>query len=125
MIQKLRPRLDPLEIISEQVASMLVSHGWPGNVRELRNVVERMLLFPERPETVLERAPTGMPVRDSDLMGLPFHDARRELNDRFEKVYLSSVLDACGGRVTRAADKAGITRQTMHRLMTKHRLIKP
>ena len=57
-------------------------------------------------------------------MGLPFHDARNLWNGRFEKVYLSSMLDACGGVVAKAAQKAGIPRQTFHRLMTKHRLRK-
>jgi two-component system response regulator GlrR len=123
-VQKLRPDADPVEVISDQVLSMFHNHDWPGNVRELRNVVERLLLFPDRPRAAL--SPTGVSSgrEAADLLGLPFHEARRAWTDRFEKVYLSSMLDAHGGVVSQAAEAAGIPRQTFHRLMTKHRLKK-
>jgi len=122
-VQKLNPDLDPVEVISDEVLAMFLSHDWPGNVRELRNVVERLLLFPERPGTAIQAA--GRPQdADPDLMKLPFHDARTMWNDRFEKVYLTTVLDACDGVVTRAAKAAQIPRQTFHRLMSKHGLSK-
>jgi len=123
-VQKLRPDTDPVEVISDQVLSMFSNHDWPGNVRELRNVVERLLLFPDRPQAAL--SPTGGSAKSesADLLGLPFHEARRALTDRFEKVYLSALLDAHEGVVARAAEAAGIPRQTFHRLMNKHRLKK-
>ena len=52
---------------------------------------------------------------------VPFHEARREWTDRFEKAYLSAILDACNGVVSRAAKKAGIARQTFYRLLEKHK----
>jgi DNA-binding NtrC family response regulator len=124
-VQKLRPDADPVEVVSDPVLSMFQNHDWPGNVRELRNVVERLLLFPERPEAAISptgRAPGGQEA--DDLLGLPFHEARRAWTDRFEKVYLSSMLDNHQGVVSQAAEAAGIPRQTFHRLMSKHRLKK-
>ena len=124
-VQKLRPDADPVEVISDQVLSMFHNHDWPGNVRELRNVIERLLLFPERPGAAISptgRAPAGQDA--DDLLSLPFHEARRAWTDRFEKVYLSSMLDSHNGVVSQAAEAAGIPRQTFHRLMTKHRLKK-
>ena len=122
-VQKLQPDADPVEVISDQVLSMFSNHDWPGNVRELRNVIERLLLFPGRPQAAI--SPTESSSRqEADLMGLPFHEARRAWTDRFEKVYLSSMLDAHDGVVSKAAEAAGIPRQTFHRLMNKHRLKK-
>ena len=123
-VQKLRPEADPVEVISDQVLSMLSNHDWPGNVRELRNVVERLLLFPDRPQAAISPAGGAPSQEAADLLGLPFHEARRSWTDRFEKIYLSSLLDAHGGVVSKAAEAAGIPRQTFHRLMTKHRLKK-
>ena len=123
-VQKLRPEADPVEVISDQVLSMLSNHDWPGNVRELRNVVERLLLFPDRPRAAISPAGGAPSQEAADLLGLPFHEARRSWTDRFEKIYLSSLLDAHGGVVSKAAEAAGIPRQTFHRLMTKHRLKK-
>jgi len=121
-VQKLRPELDPLEIISESVLAMFMNHNWPGNVRELRNVVERLLLFPENPLAAIPQTQVKPQDSTQSIMSLPFHEARDRWNEQFEKVYLTTVLDGCGGVVVRAAERAGIPRQTFHRLLTKHRL---
>jgi len=123
-VQKLDPELDPVEVISEQVISMFLSHDWPGNVRELRNVVERLLLFPNRPEAALALTPARQDNALSNLMSLPFHDARRQWTEQFEKMYLSATLDSCNRVISNAAKAAGIPRQTFHRLMAKHGLKK-
>jgi len=123
-VQKLRPDLDPVEIVSGQVLSMLMSYDWPGNVRELRNVVERLLIFPDRPEAAIDALASPTRGGEEDLMQLPFHDARQRWTDRFEREYLMAMLDANRGVVAQAARMAGIPRQTFHRLMTKHRLAK-
>jgi DNA-binding NtrC family response regulator len=123
-VQKLRPDADPVEVISDQVLSMFQNHDWPGNVRELRNVVERLLLFPGRPGAAISPTGGSSGQEAADLLSQPFHEARRSWTDRFEKIYLSSMLDAHGGVVSQAAEAAGIPRQTFHRLMAKHRLKK-
>ncbi|MBN2360435.1 MAG: sigma 54-dependent Fis family transcriptional regulator [Deltaproteobacteria bacterium] len=124
-VQKMRPELDPAEVISDAVVAMLLNHDWPGNVRELRNVVERLLVFPDQPATALD-APARHDVGSSgDLLELPFHRARQLLNDRFEREYLTAVLERARGVVAQAAKLADIPRQTFHRLMAKHKLVKP
>jgi DNA-binding NtrC family response regulator len=122
-VQKMRPDLDPLDVISDQVLAMLVNHLWPGNVRELRNVVQRLLLFPNSPQSAIEQLEHIDP-EVLDEMRLPFHDARRKWNERFEKAYLMNSLDKSEGVVSRAAQVAEIPRQTFHRLMKKYGLLK-
>jgi transcriptional regulator with GAF, ATPase, and Fis domain len=122
-VGKLNPDADPEEVINQQVLALFKNHDWPGNVRELRNVVERLLLFPERPESAIQQA--GIETAQGEgLMNLPFHEARGRWVDRFEQAYLQTLLAASDGVVARAARAAGIPRQTFHRLMTKHGLTK-
>ena len=42
--------------------------------------------------------------------------------DAFERGYLEALLRAESGVVSRAADRAGVPRQTFHRLIRKHGL---
>ena len=123
-VQRLDSKLDPIEVISDQVLAMFMNHDWPGNVRELRNVVERLLLFPEKPETALITGEYSSEDSTQNLLRMPFHDARTKWNERFEKSYLAAMLDSCDGVVAHAAERAQIPRQTFHRLMTKHGLRK-
>lgn len=126
MVQKLDPGADPLAVVNDRVLAMLMNHDWPGNVRELRNVVERLLLFPERPQAALAARPpggdgAGLNV-DAEMLGLPFTEARRRVVDAFERAYLSAALDAAGGVVAKAAEVTGVPRQSFYRLMNKHGL---
>ncbi len=120
--KQLQPERDPEEVISEEMLALLLNHPWPGNVRELRNVIERLFLFPDWPEAALSPGGDVPKSRDGEVMELPFHEARRIVTERFERVYLAAILDACDGVVARAAQKADIPRQTFHRLMGKHNL---
>jgi two-component system response regulator AtoC len=86
-------------------------------VRELRNVVERLLLFPDRPDAALAQA--GLASGTDDLSRLDFNEARRRWQERFESIYLANLLQSCGGVVSKAAERAGISRQTLHRLINK------
>ncbi len=122
MVQGLSPDKDPQAVIHDQVLALFFNHDWPGNVRELRNVVERLLLFPERPEAALPEGDAQDFGMDADVLGMPFNDARRRVVEEFERAYLSAALDAAGGVVAKAADTAGVPRQSFYRLMSKHGL---
>jgi len=122
MVQGLSPDKDPQAVIHDQVLALFFNHDWPGNVRELRNVVERLLLFPDRPEAALPEGDAQGFGMDADVLGMPFNDARRRVVEGFERAYLSAALDAAGGVVAKAADAAGVPRQSFYRLMSKHGL---
>jgi DNA-binding NtrC family response regulator len=122
IVRQLQHERDPKDVISEDVLALLLNHPWPGNVRELRNVIERLLLFPDWPEAALTPGSELPQTGEGEVMEMPFHEARRVVTERFEKAYLASALDACDGVVARAAQKADIPRQTFHRLMSKHNL---
>ncbi|HWU87902.1 MAG TPA: sigma-54 dependent transcriptional regulator [Kofleriaceae bacterium] len=98
-------------VLTPSVNAALVAHDWPGNVRELRNVVERLLAVGDL---------AGALARDVPADFENYYVAKRDAIERFERAFVRVSLDACGGVVTRAARRAGISRQMFHRLMSRH-----
>ncbi|HEX2692201.1 MAG TPA: sigma 54-interacting transcriptional regulator [Kofleriaceae bacterium] len=127
--------------LSPSLLALLDRHDWAGNVRELRNVVERALSLgdaglgdlaepgaasaartsagdggPTRPA-----GPTGGPT-PSDMLELPFKEAKAALVENFERDYLTALLARHRGNISRAAAEAGIDRNYIHRLVKKYGL---
>ena len=102
----------------------MTKHDWPGNVRELRNYVERSIVLQSASPT-LRRGLTGpasaSPTNGIDL-SVPFRIAKDSVIDSFERGYLSSLLEAAGGNMSKAARMAGMDRMYLHRLVQKHGL---
>jgi DNA-binding NtrC family response regulator len=116
--------------VSAELVEMLSRHDWPGNVRELRNVLERLAAFPDLGAGALAGAlgkPAGTPSEDprprpevtQQLLALPYHDAKDRVLESFEKTYLLEHLKAANGVVTRAAQRAGLPRQSFHRMLRR------
>jgi DNA-binding NtrC family response regulator len=105
----------------------LAAHAWPGNVRELENVVERAVAMAggelvepgDLPPDLAEGAP---PAPGAALAALPYKDAVSGARDRVTREYLVALLTEFGGNVTRAAERAGLERESLHRLLRKHGL---
>ena len=51
-----------------------------------------------------------------------FIELKRETVARFEREYLTHLLDACGGNVSRAARRARKDRRDFRRLLRRHAL---
>ena len=89
-------------------------------------MVERLLLFPERPESAIRRSKSpasGEPFMDK-MLEMPFRQFQEKLKEHYEKAYLSAVLDSCNGVMSWAAKKSGLPRQTFYRLVAKYQLKK-
>ena len=104
-----------VEGFSRPANAAMMSYDWPGNVRELCNRVHRAIVMTDQrlitPDD-LGLAVTGGPVG----IGL---DAARILAERD---MISTTLGRVGRNVTHAAQKLGISRMTLYRLMDKHGL---
>lgn len=105
----------------------LTSYPWPGNVRELENAVERAVVVAEPPRIQLEdlppdvrAAPSGRTLPNDLLIRIPYREAVEMARDRISREYLSALLRAFGGNVTRAAERAGIERESLHRLLKRY-----
>jgi two-component system response regulator AtoC len=110
-----------------EALARLAGYGWPGNVRELENAIERAVaLAPgERIETAdlppeVAGAPPALGVDPAALAKLPYREAVAEARDRTSRDYLVALLAEFGGNVTRAAERAGLERESLHRLLRKH-----
>jgi len=57
---------------------------------------------------------------ESELAGLSYREALASARDRGSRDYLSALLKAFGGNVSRAAERAGLERESLHRLLRRH-----
>jgi two-component system, NtrC family, nitrogen regulation response regulator NtrX len=94
----------------------LQSRRWPGNVRELQNAVERAVLMSASDTVRREDLPPDDPRLAKEtpgelLPGQTLADAREE----FEKRALARALADAKGNVSRAAERLGLDRTTLHR----------
>ncbi len=106
----------------------LTSYPWPGNVRELENAVERSvavsagaLVTSQDLPPEITAAPPG-PGRGELLTSLPYRDAVELARDRTSREYLVALLREFHGNVTQAASRAGMERESLHRLLKRHGL---
>ena len=51
---------------------------------------------------------------------MKYDDAKKEVNGSFQKEYIRGLLDSCRGNITKAAEKAGLSRQALYKLIRKH-----
>ena len=126
LARRLRPEVDPASWLDERALAVLSSYEWPGNVRELRNVVERLAVLPELSLEAALGGSLGARAEaspdTSGLLKLSYHDAKERVLDAFEKQYVAQLLEGEQGVVARAAERAGVPRQTFFRLIRKHGL---
>jgi len=95
----------------------LAGRRWPGNVRELQNLVERAVLMTSAP--VVDAA--DLPPEDDGLGRGADPDTLRpgqtlaEAREGFERRVVAKVLGETKGNVSRAAERLGLDRTTLHR----------
>ncbi|MDB4940476.1 MAG: Response regulator of zinc sigma-54-dependent two-component system [Labilithrix sp.] len=114
-------RLFPAAVLAE-----MAKHDWPGNVRELRNYIERSVVL-QSANLTLRRGAGGVATSTHGQAGgidlsTPFRIAKDGVIDSFERSYLSQLLEAAGGNMSKAARMAGMDRMYLHRLVQKHGL---
>ncbi len=102
----------------------LMEYDWPGNVRELENVIQRSLLVSEsgniqETDIILGREQLPWLAEAEGFSGVTYDKAKEEVFRRFQKEYFTSLLGKCNGNITLAADKSGITRTALHRIIKK------
>jgi DNA-binding NtrC family response regulator len=113
-------------LFGPNVIAEMAKHDWPGNVRELRNYVERSVVLQSAwPDSAQELSTHGH-VSSSEPAGIdltvPFRTAKDSVIDAFERAYLSQLLEAAGGNMSKAARMAGMDRMYLHRIVQKHGL---
>lgn len=100
---------------SDEALTALRSHNWPGNVRELENKVQRAVIMARGNYIVPEDL--GLTGASKDK---PEKSTFKEARNRFESRYIREALRRNKGNVTHAAEHIGITRSTLHSLLSKY-----
>jgi two-component system response regulator AtoC len=118
-----------LQGFAPEALRRLASHPWPGNVRQLENVVERAVAVAGgelvEPGDLPPDLPGGAPASPGPgaaLASLPYKDAVAGARDRVTREYLVALMTEFEGNVTRAAERAGVERESLHRLLRRHGL---
>ncbi len=104
----------------------LTGYGWPGNVRELANAVERAAAVAQGSEVELRDLPADVTGAQEGklpaeiLAQMPYREAVETARDQTSRDYLVALMREFGGNVTRAAERAGMERESLHRLLKRY-----
>jgi DNA-binding NtrC family response regulator len=108
----------PTAAFDGRAIAQLQAHDWPGNVRELERVVELARPHSEDcPDGVIEAAhlpPLGEFAQEERPSQI---EARVERLDDVIHNHVLDVLLRCNGNKVRAADRLGISRSTLYRML--------
>lgn len=114
--------------VSPELMRELLSRPWFGNVRELRNFVERARTLGAR-EALATSSQTPSSTGAASWLGLPsdwyeasFSDFRECVAEASEREYVRRLLERHGGKVAQAAQRVGINRTYLYRLIKKYGL---
>jgi len=80
------------------------------------------LLIARALERRRERAPHAADpaAADAHLVALSYREALADARDRGSREYLEALLKVFAGNVSRAAQRAGLERESLHRLLRRH-----
>lgn len=99
---------------SRQALTAIQSYSWPGNVRELENRVKRAIIM--APGSRLTPGDLDLEAPFAKYAGQGLREAREAL----EKDLIQRVLTRHNGNVTRSATELGVSRPTLHELISKY-----
>ena len=121
--------------LTSAAKAKLMSHVWPGNVRELQGVIHRAVAMasgetldvydldlPESPKPELNGPTMTLLSREGVSGNSSFQDMKAKVVEEFERAYLSELLAAHQGNISKAARAAKKERRAFQRLLMKHGL---
>ena len=93
----------------------MMAYGWPGNVRELINVLEYAFVVCREDAISVQHLPmlAGKELRAG-------HYRKRNVAENGERERLVRALEETGGIRQKAAERLGISRVTLWKLLKKH-----
>lgn len=119
----------PLKELTSEAMQAILRYNWPGNVRELRTAIEHGVVMATGPKVTLRDLPAfvrqghNVPPMAAPKWTTP---KAEQFNLQAQETHLIlQALDQCGGNITHAARKLGISRRTLHRKIKELNLKQP
>ena len=131
----------PVKAISPEALAALAAYPWPGNVRELRNVIERSVVLAAGEELTPADLPEELapisagqsrsassplispdqPIMEKEPLNYkgPAATGSAESLAEAEKRQILAALAEAGGNKSKAAERLGISRRTLHRKLNQ------
>jgi len=108
--------------MTPEAMNVLMAYDWPGNVRELRNAIEQMVVLSRAEKLTLRDVPAT--VRGgADLTKVTIVRPGATMTvEEAERQLIVQALKETGGNRTRAAQKIGMSRRTLHRKLKTYNL---
>ncbi|MBN2809325.1 MAG: sigma-54-dependent Fis family transcriptional regulator [Deltaproteobacteria bacterium] len=112
--------------LAPEVISQLKKYHWPGNVRELKNLMERLSIMSaselvqisDLPPYLRSGAQAADTIPSAAWQNLLRCDSLAEAVKDFEKLYITSKLNASDWNIAKAATIIGTTRRNLRRKIT-------
>jgi two-component system response regulator AtoC len=131
-MEKFNKKLDRTVLqVDSRVKELFVCYGWPGNIRELENLMERLVVMAGGDTIELEDIPAELRLAASapqvsrlEATEKPFKDVMKSHMEEVEKQAIIQCLEECGGNVTKAAQRLGLSRKGLQLKMIKYNLRK-
>jgi DNA-binding NtrC family response regulator len=109
----------PRPVLTGAALDALRAHRWPGNVRELENAIQRAVIVCRgdriQPYHLGLTGSGWTAAADADAV--EYSEGKRQAIERFQREFVHRALDACGGNVSHAAERCGLTRAAFQRIM--------
>lgn len=109
-----------LKRIDEAGLRELMNYNWPGNIRELENLLKRLTFLVD--DRVITNDLIIKELRTAEtLNGFDSVTSKSEIKEN-EKDLIVKVLKSCHDNKSAAAEKLGITRQTLYNKIRKYKI---
>jgi two-component system response regulator AtoC len=128
ILSAMPPRDGEAPSLTSEALAALVAYDWPENVRELAQTLDAMARRTTAPRIGIEAVPEevrrapNLRADPARLVELTYREVIDLARERTTRDYLVELLRAARGNVTRAAQRADIERESLHRLMRRFHL---
>lgn len=104
-----------LKGFDQEACRLLLACPWHGNIRELQHVVEKAAILSEgdrvKPDALqFTPEPAEKPRTEEGVQTI----------DEMERSLILKAIDKCGGNLSQAASRLGVTRQTLYNKMKRY-----
>lgn len=112
--------------LSRRALDVLLAYDFPGNVRELENALRRAVILCAESVIEPDHLPTDITSDEArndliDELG-DFQAAKANAVEKFERAYITAVLQRTGGIISRAAEYSGLSERNFHEKLKKYQI---